>query len=89
MSLRQALRRIRSPARANEVLFNRHARERLAERRIQVADVLSALRNARSWRANAEGEPKWDVLGPSVDGADLGVVVAVQAGVVVVAAWLR
>lgn len=83
MSDDDVLRDIKGYAAANRIQFTRHARERMAERNAQVADVRSALMTAAGCaRQSAE---KWKVTaGADLDGEALEVVVVIEDGVLVV-----
>jgi hypothetical protein len=76
------LRDIRGYAAAGRIKYTRHARERMAQRRVNEADIVSALVHARVCVPADKGN--WKATGPDVDGDDLEVVVAVVDGVVVV-----
>lgn len=82
MTPAQALADVRGYAAAGRFRLTRHARKRCEERGATFDDVGHALTNARTCSA---GEPdRWRVEGPDLDGDSLTVVVAIEAGVVVV-----
>jgi len=78
----RALEEIRGLARANRVVFTRHALEEMGEARATENDVLHALREATACRASERD--RWRVEGKDLDGDDLTVVVVIEDGVVVV-----
>jgi len=78
----EALADVRGYAAAGRYRLTRHARQRCEERGATFDDVGHALTNARTCSA---GEPgRWRVGGPDLDADPLTLVVAIEAGVVVV-----
>lgn len=84
MTADEALQEIRRLATQNRLRYTRHARERMAERGAQVADVRHALRGGRSCAASADGSDRWVVEGPDLDGDGLRVVVVIEDDCVVI-----
>lgn len=78
----QALADVRGYALAGRVEVKRHAAQRMRERRVSAADLRSAL--TRATRCKAQPGDHWRVSGPDAEGDELTVVVAIEAGVVVV-----
>ena len=82
MTPAEALADVRGYAAAGRFRLTRHARQRCEERGATFGDVGHALANARTCSA---GEPdRWRVEGPDREGDSLTLVVAIEAGVVVV-----
>jgi len=77
-----ALADIRGYAAANRIRILRHAWQRMGERGEQYEDVRHALADARRCKAADQG--RWKVSGDDLDGDELTLVVAIEAGVVVV-----
>jgi hypothetical protein len=73
---------IRGYASAGRISLTTHARTRMIERNVKPGDVRSALVSARACRGQPGGT--WKVTGPDMDSDALDLVVALEAGVVVV-----
>lgn len=83
---KEALLDIKGFARANRVFVgNRHAKQRMHQRRVQIGDIISALCGATECEQCPDG--RWKVSGPDLDGDDLTLVVVVEDGVVVVTVY--
>jgi hypothetical protein len=67
-------------------VYSRHASQRMAQRRVQVADVKCALVGARTAKAGDTAE-KWIVTGADLDGDDLTLVVVFEFGVLIVTVY--
>jgi hypothetical protein len=67
---------------ANRIRIGRHAWERMAERGVLYEDVRNALATAR--RCKAQDGGRWKVSGSDRDGDELVLIVALEAGVIVV-----
>ncbi len=85
MDAATALVDIRGYAAANRIRILRHAWQRMGERGAQYEDVRHALASARRCRAADQG--RWRVSGDDLDGDELTLVVAIEAGVVVVTVY--
>jgi hypothetical protein len=80
-----ALADIRGFAAANRIRIGGHAWMRMGERGAQYEDVRHALAGARKCRQADQG--RWKVTGDDLDGDELILVVAIEAGVVVVTVY--
>jgi hypothetical protein len=80
-----ALADIRGYAAANRIRIASHAWKRMGERGAQYEDVRHALAGARSCKAADLG--RWKVSGDDLDGDEIGLVVAIESGVVVVTVY--
>lgn len=78
-----ALAEIRRHAVAGRIVYTRHAIQRMGERGAHRADVREALCGASSCKVGSS-VGTWVVCGRDRDGDDLDVVVAVEAGLIVV-----
>ncbi len=85
MDASAALAGIRGYAAANRIRILRHAWQRMGERGTQYEDVRHALAGARRCRAADQG--RWKVTGDDLDGDELTLVVAIEAGVIVVTVY--
>ena len=85
MRLGEALQKIRSAAKAKRVVFVYHATERQELRKISTAEVLHALANATHILDQRDGT--YLVVGPSLSGKSLSVVVTIDDGVIVITVW--
>lgn len=85
MDAATALADIRGYAAANRIRILRHAWQRMGERGAQYEDVRHALAGARRCRAADLG--RWKVSGDDLDGDELTLVVAIEAGAVVVTVY--
>jgi hypothetical protein len=79
---RATLQTIRGLASAGRIVVSGHAWQRMAERRVRLADLRAALVGATSCRA--EPSERWRVQGPDLDGDDVTVMVVLEGDVVVV-----
>lgn len=80
----EALHEVRRLATQNRLRYTRHARERMAQRGAQAADVRHALRRAESCSASADAPDRWVVRGPDLDDDELSVVVVIEDDCVVI-----
>lgn len=85
MGAATALADIRGYAAANRIRILRHAWQRMSERGAQYEDVRHALSGARKCMAADQG--RWKVTGDDLDGDELTLVVAIEAGVIVVTVY--
>ncbi|HSM91530.1 MAG TPA: DUF4258 domain-containing protein [Anaeromyxobacteraceae bacterium] len=85
MDAATALADIRGYAAAGRIRILRHAWQRMGERGAQYEDVRQALSGARKCRA--ADQDRWKVSGDDLDGDELTLVVAIEAGVVVVTVY--
>lgn len=76
---------IRGYAAANRIRILRHAWQRMGERGAQYEDVRHALAGAHRRRAADQG--RWKVSGDDLDGDELTLVVAIEAGAIVVTVY--
>ncbi|HET7504270.1 MAG TPA: DUF4258 domain-containing protein [Kofleriaceae bacterium] len=80
----EALALIRRMVRRGDVVFTRHAQDRMDERGASTDDVCNALVTART-AAHEPDRDRWKVSGGTdLDGDALQVVVAIEADVIVV-----
>ena len=77
-----ALTDIRGYASAGRISLTTHARARMVQRKVKPSDVRSALVSAATCRQQANGT--WKATGPDMDGDALDLVVAIEAGLLVV-----
>ena len=82
------LRAIRGLAKANRVVFTKHAAREAVECGASRADVCCALANAKGIRASGRGRASdWTVIGPDQDGDDLEVAVVLEDGILVITVY--
>ena len=88
MDSAEALRAVRGLARANRVVFTKHAAREAVECGASRDDVCCALANATSIRASGRGRASdWTVTGPDKSGDDLEIAVVVENGVLVITVY--
>lgn len=79
----EVLDKIKRAAIQGSVVFSSHAELRMRHRGASHRDVLCALETAKAARHQPDND-RWLVEGADCDGDDLDVVVAIEAGVIVV-----
>lgn len=82
MTPTEALRDIRGYASAGRIVLTGHARQRMRDRSVDREDLRHALADAAA--CELEEDDKWRVFTSDLDGNELQVIVAIEAGVVVV-----
>jgi len=80
----EALADIKGYAAAGRIRVTMHAEQRMAQRGVQFADVLAAIRSAVTCRQSKDASNRWIVEGRDRDGDDLAVCCAIEQGVVVI-----
>jgi len=88
MNESEALLEIRRLARTGLLVFSRHARNRMLERRVKVLDVQHALRNATTVKRSAPDQASdWTTTGPDAAGDELALGVVLRGGIIVVTVY--
>ena len=83
-----ALWAVRGLAKANRVVFTKHAAREAVECGASRDDVCCALANAKNIRASGGGRASdWTVTGPDRDGDDLEVAVVLEDGILVITVY--
>ena len=88
MDSEEALRVVRSLAKANRIRLTAHAEREAAECGATPEDIRYALVNAERIRASGPGRASdWTVAGPDLDGDDLDVALIIQDGLLIITVY--
>jgi len=88
MEAEAALRAVRGLAKANRLVFTKHAAREAVECGATRDDVRCALSNAKSIRASGrERASDWTVTGPDQVGDDLDIAVIVEDGILIITVY--
>ena len=88
MEAEAALRAVRGLAKANRLVFTKHAAREAVECGASRNDVCCALGNAQTIRESGRGRASdWTVTGPDKDGDDLEVAVVLEDGILVITVY--
>jgi len=88
MEAEAALRAVRGLAKANRLVFTKHAAREAVECGASRHDVCCALANSKSIRESGKGRASdWTVIGPDEDGDDLEIAVVLEDGILVITVY--